>query len=119
ELRTPLNAILGFSQLINNSPKLAPKHKEYLRIITRSGEHLLALINQVLDLSKIEAGRATLNESSCNLYDLLNGLLDMFRLKANNKGLQLIFSRSPEVPQYIQTDELKLRQVLINLLSNA
>ncbi len=119
ELRTPLNAILGFSQLINNSPNLAPEHREYLGIITRSGEHLLALINQVLDLSKIEAGRLTLNENSCNLYDLLKGLSDMFRLKANTKGLQLIFERSPEVPQYIETDELKLRQVLINLLSNA
>jgi PAS domain S-box-containing protein len=119
ELRTPLNAILGFSQLINNSPKLAPKHKEYLDIISRSGEHLLALINQVLDLSKIEAGRTTLNEASFNIDNLLNNLSDMFRLKANNKGLQLIFERSPEVPQYIETDELKLRQVLINLLSNA
>ncbi|MFB2979135.1 PAS domain S-box protein [Microseira sp. BLCC-F43] len=119
ELRTPLNAILGFSQLINNSPNLAPEHKKYLGIIIRSGEHLLALINQVLDLSKIEAGRTTLNENSFNLYDLLNGLSDMFRLKANNKGLQLIFERSPEVPQYIETDELKLSQVLINLLSNA
>jgi predicted ATPase/signal transduction histidine kinase/CheY-like chemotaxis protein len=119
ELRTPLNAILGFSQLISRSTQILPEHQENLKIITRSGEHLLTLINQVLDLSKIEAGRISLNETSFDLHRLLADLKDMFQLKAENLGLQLLFERSQNVPQYIQTDEVKLRQVLINLLSNA
>jgi PAS domain S-box-containing protein len=119
ELRTPLNAILGFAQLMNNSSYLPLKHQENLNIIARSGEHLLNLINQVLDLSKIEAGRMTLNEAKLDLYRLLNDLKNMFQLKTNNKGLHLLFERTVEVPQYVRTDEVKLRQVLINLLSNA
>jgi signal transduction histidine kinase len=119
ELRTPLNAILGFAQLMGNSSYLPPEHQENLNVIARSGEHLLALINQVLDLSKIEAGQMTLNEANFNLYRLLNDLENMFQLKANNKGLHLLFERTVEVSQYVRTDEVKLRQVLINLLSNA
>jgi CheY-like chemotaxis protein/two-component sensor histidine kinase len=119
ELRTPLNAILGFSQLIGRSRNLSSEHQEDLGIVIRNGEHLLTLINQVLDLSKIEAGRITLNETSFNLYRLLNDLDDMFQLKADDKGLQLQFDRTPDVPEYVSTDEVKLRQVLINLLSNA
>jgi predicted ATPase/signal transduction histidine kinase/CheY-like chemotaxis protein/tRNA A-37 threonylcarbamoyl transferase component Bud32 len=119
ELRTPLNAILGFSQLISRSQSLPSEHQENLGIITRSGEHLLTLINQVLDLSKIEAGRTTLNETSFDIYRLLGDLEDMFQLKAEDKGLQLLFERTPEVPQFVRTDEVKLRQVLINLLNNA
>lgn len=119
ELRTPLNAILGFSQLMNRSTNLNPEQQENLRIITRSGEHLLTLINQVLDLAKVEAGRTTLNETAFDLYDLLDELEDMFRLKAQDKRLHLIFDRSDDVPQYVCTDEVKLRQVLINVLSNA
>jgi CHASE2 domain-containing sensor protein/CheY-like chemotaxis protein/nitrogen-specific signal transduction histidine kinase len=119
ELRTPLNVILGFSQLMGRSPDLPPEQQEHLGTITRSGEHLLTLINQLLDLSKIEAGRATLNETAFDLYYLLDDLQTMFRLKADSKGLQLLFNRTPDVPQYVRTDEVKLRQVLINLLSNA
>ena len=119
ELRTPLNAILGFSQLLNKSPNLTPEDKDNLKIVTRSGEHLLTLINQVLDLSKIEAGHITLNETNFDLFRLLDDLEMMFQLKANNKGLQLVLNRSDDVPQYVKTDEVKLRQVLINLLSNA
>ncbi|MBD1810024.1 AAA family ATPase [Microcoleus sp. FACHB-SPT15] len=119
ELRTPLNAILGFAQLMGNSSYLPPEHQENLNVIARSGEHLLTLINQVLDLSKIEAGRMTLNEANFDLYRLLNDLENLFQLKANNKGLHLLFERTVEVPQYVRTDEVKLRQVLINLLSNA
>jgi PAS domain S-box-containing protein len=119
ELRTPLNAILGFSQLLHRSVNLNSEQQENLSIITRSGEHLLTLINQVLDLSKIEAGRLTLNESNFNLYRLLDDLEDMFRLRAEDKYLQLLFERSPDVPQFVRTDEVKLRQVLINLLNNA
>jgi signal transduction histidine kinase/CheY-like chemotaxis protein len=119
ELRTPLNAILGFSQLMTRSKTLPPEHVENVAIISRSGEHLLTLINNVLDLSKIEAGRTTLNETNFDLYRLLDDLEDMFRLKADDKGLQLIGDRASDVPQYVRTDETKLRQILINLLSNA
>ena len=119
ELRSPLNAILGFSQLMTRSKNLSPEHQENVSIITRSGEHLLTLINQVLDLSKIEAGRTTLNEKNFDLYRLLNDVQDMLDLKANDKGLQLICDRSPDVPRYICADEVKLRQILINLLNNS
>ncbi|WP_293121869.1 ATP-binding protein [Microcoleus sp. bin38.metabat.b11b12b14.051] len=119
ELRSPLNAILGFSQLMTRSQTLSPEHQENISIISSSGEHLLTLINNVLDLSKIESGRTTLNPKKFDLYRLLNDLDDMFQLKADDKRLQLVFERSPDVPQYIETDELKLRQILINLLNNA
>ena len=119
ELRTPLNAILGFTQLINRSSNLTNEQQENLKIITRSGEHLLTLINQILDLSKIEAGRITINQTNFDLHRLLDDIEDMFRLKAKNKGLKLIFERTPGVSLYVQTDEIKLRQIIINLLSNA
>lgn len=119
ELRTPLNAILGFAQLMNRDPELATKHQEFTNIISRSGEHLLGLINDILDMSKIEAGKATLAETDFDLYYLLDSLKDMLQLKAVSKGLQLGFECDPQVPQFIHTDDNKLRQVLINLLGNA
>jgi PAS domain S-box-containing protein len=119
ELRTPLNAILGFSQLMDGDPNLTGEQQQNLAIINRSGEHLLALINDVLEMSKIEAGRVTLQETGFDLYDLLDSLEEMFRLRAENKGLTLSVRRAGEVPQYIVTDEGKLRQVLGNLLGNA
>jgi len=119
ELRSPLNAILGFSQLMTRSQTLSPEHQENISIISSSGEHLLTLINNVLDLSKIESGRTTLNPKKFDLYRLLNDLQDMFQLKADDKHLQLFFYRSPDVPRYLESDELKLRQILINLLNNA
>ena len=119
ELRSPLNAILGFSQLMTRSQSLSPDNQENVGIIIRSGEHLLTLINQILDLSKIEAGGTTLNEKSFDLHRLLDDVEDMFQLKADEKRLQLLFERTPEVPRYVQADEVKLRQVLINLLNNA
>ncbi|MEO6861620.1 MAG: response regulator, partial [Microcoleus sp.] len=119
ELRSPLNAILGFSQLMTRSQTLSPEHQENISIISSSGEHLLTLINNVLDLSKIESGRTTLNPKKFDLYRLFNDLEDMFQLKADDKHLQLIFGRSPDVPQYVESDELKLRQIIINLLNNA
>jgi two-component system sensor histidine kinase/response regulator len=119
ELRTPLNAILGFTQVMHRDPMVSREHQDYLRIIWQSGEHLLELINDILEMSKIEAGRITLNEISFDLYRLLDNLEQMFQLKAQSKGLTLSFNRTPDVPQYVKTDEGKLRQVLINLLSNA
>jgi signal transduction histidine kinase len=119
ELRTPLNAILGFSQLMSRSQKLHPEYRENLAIIIRSGEHLLSLINDVLDMSKIEAGRICLNEQNFDLWQLLEDLEDMFRLRAEEKNLELFVERGADLPRYVRTDELRLRQVLINLLSNA
>jgi len=119
ELRSPLNAILGFAQIMNRSQTLPQAHRENIGIINRSGEHLLMLINQVLDLSKIEAGRITLNKQNFDFYRLLDDVEDMFQLRADDKHLQLLVERSPDIPQYVQTDEVKLRQVLINLLNNA
>ncbi len=119
ELRSPLNAIIGFSQLMTRSQSLSKENQENVGIIARSGEHLLGLINNVLDLSKIEAGRTSLNEKNFDLYRLLTDIEDMFRLKADDKKLHLLVDYAPEVPRYIRTDEVKVRQVLINLINNA
>ncbi|MEH2118425.1 hybrid sensor histidine kinase/response regulator [Nostoc sp.] len=119
ELRTPLNAILGFTQLISRDRSVNPLHLENLEIISRSGEHLLTLINDVLSMAKIEAGRTILNESSFDLYRLLDSLEEILQPKAESKALWLLFEHSPEIPQYVETDETKLRQILINLLGNA
>ena len=119
ELRTPLNAILGFSELMRRDPGMSPSQRTHLATIGRSGEHLLSLINDVLELSKIEAGRIVLNECRFDLHHLLLGLEEMFRLRIHNQGLSLAFEREGEVPRYVQADQNKLRQVLINLLDNA
>ena len=119
ELRSPLNAILGFAQIMTRSQSLPSEHLQSVSIINSSGEHLLALINNVLDLSKIEAGRITLNEKNFDLYRLLDDIHDMFQLKAADKGLQLLLEPAPNLPHYIRTDEIKLRQILINLINNA
>jgi signal transduction histidine kinase/ligand-binding sensor domain-containing protein len=118
ELRTPLNAILGFTQLMGRDLNLTDVQQENLVIINQSGEHLLGLINDVLDLSKIEAGRMELTEESFDLYRLLDGLEEMFSLRAEQKGLKLSVDCDPGVPQYVWMDKGKLRQVLMNLLSN-
>jgi PAS domain S-box-containing protein len=119
ELRTPLNVILGFTQLMARDRLLAPQQQEHLGTITRSGEHLLELINDVLEMSKIEAGQVRLHEISFDLYYLLDVLEEMWRPKATSQGIQLIVERQADIPRYIKTDESKLRQVLMNLLSNA
>ncbi|MEZ2236735.1 response regulator [Microcoleus sp.] len=119
ELRTPLNAILGFSQVMSRDSLLSNENIENLRIINRSGQHLLELINDVLDLSKIEAGIVALDESSFDLYQVLDTLEEMFQIKAETKNLHLKFSVQSQVPQYIKTDEKKLRVCLINLLGNS
>lgn len=119
ELRTPLNAILGFSRITSRSPHISPEDKENLDTIRRSGEHLLSLINNVLDMSKIEARRTALIENDFDLHQMLDELEVMLSIQADEKGLQLFFERAANVPRHIRTDELKLRQVLINLLNNA
>jgi PAS domain S-box-containing protein len=118
ELRTPLNAILGFTQIMERNPDISSE-KENLRIIQRSGSHLLTLINQVLDLSKIEAGYMNTEENCFDLFHLLDELENMLSLKADKRDLALLFNCMPYVPRHICADEVKLRQVLINLLSNS
>lgn len=119
ELRTPLNVILGFSQLIRRDQESNPDDGEYLDIIHRSGEHLLTLINQVLDLSKVEAGKMTLQTTTVDLLRMVDDVVDLFRLRAAEKGLNFEFECDPDLPRCVEIDEVKLRQVLINLLSNA
>ena len=119
ELRTPLNAILGFSKLIQPQSNLTREQQENLGIIISNGNHLLILINQVLDLSKIEAGKATFQGQHFDLHQLLFEVTEMFRLQASQQGLELGCNCSPAVPQYIYTDALKLRQILLNLIGNA
>ena len=119
ELRTPLNAILGFSQLLAADKSLSAESHKDLGIINRAGEHLLTLIDDILEMSKIEAGRTTFNETYFDLTQLLNTLHKMLELKAYAKNLQLIFKCDSELPQYVKSDEQKLRQVLLNLLGNA
>lgn len=119
ELRTPLNAILGFAQVMQQSPSLDEECCRYISIINNSGEHLLALINEVLEISKIESGKFSLNLTQFDLDHLLNLIQALFQDRAHRKQLQLRVVRSPEVPRYIYTDEAKLRQILINLLGNA
>ncbi|NJK68293.1 MAG: PAS domain S-box protein [Microcoleus sp. CSU_2_2] len=119
ELRTPLNAILGFSQLLARDPALSSQQQQHLGIITRSGEHLLDLINNILQMSKIEVGLVTVNNSTFDLSKMLENTEQMLRLQAEKKGLQLIFDCANNLPQYVETDESKLRQILINIIGNA
>ncbi|MDV3349642.1 PAS domain-containing protein [Leptothoe sp. LEGE 181152] len=124
ELRTPLNAILGFVQVMQRTLKYGPERflqdsAQHLDVIQHSGDHLLTLINDVLDMSKIEAGHISINAQPFDLHQLLHSLATMFQEKAGAKGLNLTCECAIEVPQYIETDEAKLRQILINLLGNA
>ncbi|MDD5268061.1 MAG: PAS domain S-box protein [Methylococcales bacterium] len=119
EFRTPLNAILGFSSLMRQDMRLSEKQHENLDIINRSGEHLLALINDVLEMAKIEAGRVQLENAPLDLGGLVRDVTDMMHLRAQEKGLQLLINQSSEFPRYIKGDEARLRQILINLVGNA
>ena len=119
ELRTPLNAVLGFSQLMQQDVELSDENHENLAIINRSGEHLLTLINDVLDMSKIEAGQIKLEPETFDLGKLTLDVMDMMQNRAEAKGLKLSVDQSSEVPRYIYADAAKIRQILINLLSNA
>ncbi|MBE9162030.1 PAS domain-containing hybrid sensor histidine kinase/response regulator [Tychonema sp. LEGE 06208] len=119
ELRTPLNSILGFTQLMSDESALTPSFQERLQIVNRSGRHLLDLINDILDLSKIESGRMTLNPSDFDLTSLLTSIEEMLQIKVQPKELELIVEREPELPKFVHTDEKKLYQVLVNLLGNA
>ncbi|WP_437622090.1 ATP-binding protein [Sorangium sp. So ce1151] len=119
ELRTPLNSILGFAQLMERDVSLGDRHRENLAVICKSGEHLLGLVNDILEMAKIEAGRMTLAEAEFDLHGMLSGLSEMFAVEAQKRGITLTVEREPDVPQLVHGDEGKLRQVLINLLGNA
>ena len=119
EIRTPMNAILGFSQLMLRDPGATPKQRENLATINRSGEHLLNLINNILELSKIEAARITVNPITFDLHLLLRDVETMLRVRTDTKQLRFIVEIQEDVPQYAVGDENKIRQILINLLGNA
>ena len=119
ELRTPLNAILGFSQMMRQDRALDPTQRENLDIINRSGEHLLQLINDVLEIAKIEAGKQQLTIRGFDLHGLVRDVTDMMRLRAEQKGLRLQLDQSAELPRYVRGDEARLRQILVNLVGNA
>lgn len=119
ELRTPLNAILGFSELLYRSPNLTSSQRDNLNTINQSGEHLLEIINDILEITKIETGRNILKEEDFDFYKLLDSLKNIFKLQAQSKGLVLHFECAEDVARMLHADQTKLRQVLMNLLSNA
>ncbi|AMA10196.1 PAS domain-containing protein [Picosynechococcus sp. PCC 73109] len=119
ELRTPLNAVLGFTQIMERSPDLSTDHQEYLSIIHRSGKHLLALLNDILNLAKFEKGTLQLNPNLFNLHDLLDDLAQMYALEIQHRNIQLDIHWDEQVPRYINADQAKLHSVLLHLLNNA
>jgi PAS domain S-box-containing protein len=119
EIRTPMNAILGFSQLLLKDRALGPSQHQHLDTIVRSGQHLLAVINDILDMSKIEAGRVELSVAAFDLRDLVADLAAIFRLRTDAKGLLFRVEMAEDLPVVVRGDGHKLRQILTNLLSNA
>jgi signal transduction histidine kinase/ActR/RegA family two-component response regulator len=119
ELRTPLNGILGYAQILQRSPSLPDRDRRGVQIIDQCGSHLLTLINDVLDLSKIEAGKLELHPAPCHLPDVLQSVVEICRIKAEQKGLDFVYEPATGLPTGVLADEKRLRQVLINLLGNA
>jgi signal transduction histidine kinase len=119
ELRTPLNAILGYATQVRDAASLAEEHRRDLEIVNRSGEHLLHLIDDVLDLAKIEAGRVVVENAPFDVGALVVGMMEMMRARAGAKNIEMIVNASPGVPAFARSDAAKIRQVLINLLGNA
>lgn len=119
ELRTPLNAILGFSQIMVNDSKITQSQRENLNIIERSGEHLLSLINDILDMSKIEAGKIEVEEESVDLHGLLRDIAQMMKVRAEAKDLSFTMEFHSDLVQFVKVDVGKLRQILINIIGNA
>ncbi len=119
ELRTPLNGILGYAQILKRDKNLIPQQQQGIKIIQQCGEHLLTLINDILDLSKIEARKMELYISEFCLPEFIKDIVEMFRLRAQEKGLTFLYEQLTPLPRAVRGDEQKLRQVLINLLGNA
>lgn len=118
ELRTPLNGILGYAQILGRSKTLSEPDSKGVNIIYQCGSHLLTLINDVLDLSKIEARKLELNPTAVHLPSLLQSVVEMCKIRAEQKGIDFIYQPSSQLPEGVKTDEKRLRQVLINLLGN-
>ncbi|OUD14353.1 hypothetical protein TPSD3_08530 [Thioflexithrix psekupsensis] len=119
ELRTPLNGVLGYAQILSNQPQLTPEQREGLGIIQRSGDYLLTLINDILDLSKVEAGRLDIQPEPILFTNFMQGITDLFKIRAQQKGISFIYEPASPLPDLIEADEKRLRQILINLLGNA
>ena len=119
EIRTPLNAVLGYAQLLARDQSLAPDHLRAVQVINRSGAHLLALISDILDMSRIEAGRSAAHPEDFDLHDLLDNLKSLFLLRAQDKHLELRLTLASDLPRHVRSDPRMLRQILVNLLSNA
>ncbi|MEM9004153.1 MAG: ATP-binding protein [Cyanobacteria bacterium P01_F01_bin.86] len=119
ELRTPLNGILGYAQILQRSPTVAGNERHGIRIIHQCGSHLLTLINDILDIAKIEARKLELDAKPLHLPSLLQSVVEMCRIKAEHKGVDFIYQPNPRLPEGVITDEKRLRQVLLNLLGNA
>ena len=119
ELRTPLNAVLGYAQILERDDTIPAPRQSSIKVIRRSAEHLSGLIDGLLDISKIEAGRLQVYSNEINIRDFLDQIIDMFRPQAQAKGLAFEHVRSPTLPDFVRTDEKRLRQILVNLLSNA
>ncbi|AKH67814.1 signal transduction histidine kinase [Spongiibacter sp. IMCC21906] len=119
ELRSPLNAILGYAQLLEKDPAIPRNRQEALSVIRRSSEHLADLIEGLLDISRIEAGRLDLASGNVHLGNLLDQIVSMFQMQAQSKGIRFQFDRKTPLPETVRTDEKRLRQILINLISNA
>jgi signal transduction histidine kinase len=117
EIRTPMNAILGYAQILDGDPELQVRHRKAIETISHSGEHLLGLINDILDLSKIEAGRETLNLTDFDLKGMVNGLGSMFEIRCQQKNLGWEMETNLSTG-HVHGDEGKLRQILINLVGN-
>jgi signal transduction histidine kinase/ActR/RegA family two-component response regulator len=119
ELRTPLNAVVGYAQILERDPGIPMRRLDAIRVVRRNAEYLSGLIDGLLDISKIEAGRFHLHRNEVRLREFLDQLVDMFRLQSSTKGIEFIFLASDRLPVAVYTDENRLRQILINLLSNA
>ncbi len=119
ELRTPLNSILGYAQILQKDASIPPARRDSIGVIRRSGEHLLGLIDGLLDIAKIEAGKMRLDHGEVHLREFLDQIVKMFRLQADSKGLDFRFECLDPLPEVVHADERRLRQILINLLANA
>jgi signal transduction histidine kinase/FixJ family two-component response regulator/purine-cytosine permease-like protein len=119
ELRTPLNAVLGYAQVLERDETIPPQRQGAIKVIKRSADHLSGLIDGLLDISKIEAGKLQVYSNEINIHDFLDQIVEMFRPQAQAKGVVFEHSRAASLPQYVRTDEKRLRQILVNLISNA